>query len=325
MFGSVSAAPPVSVVVATHNRAGRLDRLLRSLTEQSLPERFEVVVVDDASQDETPAVLMRYESQTAFDLVTIKRNRGGGPAQARNEGWMRARGSLIAFTDDDCIAHPEWLAQLIGARDSRGGAEDEIIQGVTRPDPRERDKLGPFSHTRDVDGTGPWYETCNIAYPRTLLERLRGFDESFPEPLGEDTDLGWRAHELGAHHRIASSALVYHAIDDLGPIRHLQLALRGADGVLVFKRHPELRRKALRAGVIRNPAHVRLILAASGCVLTRKKVVRLLLALPYAKLLSWRCRRVGASLAYSPYFTLFDLLSLLTTLRGDIRHRILVI
>src|SRR5204862_2692741 len=116
----------------------------------------------------------------------------------------------------------------------------------TLPLPDELDRRGPFSRTREIPDLSPWFPTCNILYSRAMLDRLDGFDETFPEALGEDTDLGWRAVASGARVRFAPRALVYHAVDDVGAVRHLQTALRGSDAVLAFRRHPELRARTLR-------------------------------------------------------------------------------
>lgn len=314
----------ISVVVATRDRRRRLDALLRSLGEQTLdPSRFEVIVVDDGSTDDTAELLRSHADRSAFELRPISRPASGGPARSRNEGWRAARSPLVAFTDDDCEATPEWLERLVATAQRRPEA---IIQGRTKPNPAELDDLGPFSVTRDVDGSGPWwFETCNIAYPRRLLERLEGFDETFPEPLGEDTDLGWRALDAGAHRDFDADAVVHHAVDDLGPAGHLRSALVGADGVLIFRRHAALRAAALGGAVIRNHAHLRLLVAAAGLILARRWRPAAVLALPYLKLLAWRATRPGANPAVAPYFVLYDLLTLYTTARGDLRHRVLVL
>ncbi len=321
----MSGTPAVSVVVATRDRSRRLAALLGSLREQTIdPAAFEVIVVDDGSADGSAELLRSEAEASPFELTVIARNDSAGPARARNEGWRRARAPLIAFTDDDCEAAPDWLERCLEAAARKPGA---IVQGRTRPNPRELNEAGPFSVTRDVDGSGPWwFETCNIAYPRALLEQLDGFDETFPEPLGEDTDLGWRALALGVEREFTSAAVVDHAVEDLGPARHLRGALLGADGVLIFRRHAALRADALDAGVIRNHAHLRLLIAAAGLLLARRRRwAGALLALPYLRLLLWRCRRSQASPAIAPYFLLYDLLTLYTTARGDLRHRVLVI
>lgn len=101
--------------------------------------------------------------------------------------------------------------------------------------------------------------------------------------------------------------------------------MRGADGVLVFRRHPALRAEALGGGLVRNHAHLRLLVALGGLALSRRSRLALLLGLPYLRLLSVRAGPSGASPALAPYFVLHDLLTLATTLRGDLRHRVLVI
>src|SRR3954451_19061576 len=106
----------ISVVVATHNRATRLRALLDALASQTLPaEKFEVVVVDDGSRDDTPAVLAR--AAAAIDggprTVVLTQPVAGGPAAARNRGWRAASAPLVAFTDDDCRPTATWLEALI--------------------------------------------------------------------------------------------------------------------------------------------------------------------------------------------------------------------
>lgn len=317
-------APRISVVVPTRDRAQRLLALLGSLRSQSLERSdFEVIVVDDGSQDPVAEALESAGVEVEFTLRVIRREHHGGPARARNEGWRAARADLIAFTDDDCEAGREWLERLLEAAELLPGS---IIQGRTEPIPRERDRIGPFSLTRDVDGSGPrWFETCNILYPRELLEAMDGFDETFAEALGEDTDLGWRAIATGADHRFRGDVIVYHAVEEIGPCARLKTALRGADAVLVFRRHPELRATALAHGVIRNYDHLRLVVAAFGLMASRHFRPMALLAIPYAKRLLGRWARGEGSAPLVAYWALFDLLTLCTTVRGDLRHRVLVV
>src|SRR3954452_3482097 len=101
--------PRVTVVAATHNRARRLEALLASLAEQTIgTEAFEVVIVDDASQDDTPAVLERALAGP-LDLRVLRQAEGGGQAAARNAGWRAATAPVVAFTDDDCVCARDWL------------------------------------------------------------------------------------------------------------------------------------------------------------------------------------------------------------------------
>jgi len=110
------ARPELSVVVATHERAERLEDLLAALRRQTLaPSRFEVVVVDDASYDRTPAVLAAEGARGELDLKALRRSVNGGSGLAREDGWRAARAPHIAFTDDDCVPDPDWAEAMLRA------------------------------------------------------------------------------------------------------------------------------------------------------------------------------------------------------------------
>ena len=311
----MSGPPEISVVVPTRNRAARLEGLLRSLSAQTLePGRFEVIVVDDGSDDGTAALLAAAE---APGLSAIRRS-GDGPAAARNAGWRSARAPLVAFTDDDCEATPDWLEQALAAAAERPGA---IVQGPTTPIPAELELTGPFTRTKEIPAVNPSFQTCNIVYPRELLERLGGFDEGFPEALGEDTDLGWRAREIGVELHWSERVRVHHAVDDLGPVGFLRTALRGADAVRVFRRHPRLRAEGLRWGVVRNGRLPWLGLAVVGLLVARRSpALGAVLALPYARRLARVCAKQRATPLLAPYYALWDVLFAYTSLRGSLRH-----
>src|SRR4051794_26067559 len=97
-----ASAPEVTVAVATRDRARRLGELLASLASQTLGvDRFEVVVVDDGSTDETPELLRRESENGGLNLSFEIREQSGGPAIARNQAWRAGSADLVAFIDDD--------------------------------------------------------------------------------------------------------------------------------------------------------------------------------------------------------------------------------
>lgn len=313
--------PRVSVVMATHNRAQRLAAMLDSLRAQTLDEdRFEVIVVDDASDDgQTHALLERERARGGLDLSVIRRERSAGPARARNEGWRAARAPFVAFTDDDCVASPRWLEAGLEACVEASRA---VVQGRTDPIPEEFSRFDPFSHTIQIHRAGPSFETCNIFYPRNVLEELGGFDEeSFSMPGGEDTDLGWKAIEHGIPTLFVDQARVYHAVTHLGPLGKLRLATRWHETMLCFKRHRGLRRH-LVAGVFWKQTHYDLARALIALALPpRMWPVRWWLAARYVVHLT--DRRSGPLLA--PYLVLHDLVEVSAVLRGAVRYRVAVI
>src|SRR5687767_8588263 len=106
----MSAPTVISVVVATHQRRHLLPRLLGALDAQREVGPFEVIIVDDGSTDGTWEELVRLGVDARFPLRVERLENNCGPAVARNVGWRRAEGQLIAFTDDDCVPQPGWLA-----------------------------------------------------------------------------------------------------------------------------------------------------------------------------------------------------------------------
>jgi glycosyltransferase involved in cell wall biosynthesis len=314
-------APEISVVVATRDRRPRLELLLDALAEQTLaPSRFEVIVVDDGSRDGTREELKR-RMGGEMRLRAIHRKAASGPAVARNEGWRAAEGQIVAFTDDDCEPSPRWLERLLGAAGERPG---NVLQGPTEANPREVADLGLYSRTIVNRTLGPWYQTCNVAYPRELLEHLGGFDEAYPSPSAEDTDLAWRATEAGAPVSFVQGALVHHAVNDLGPGGMLRVARRWGDAVWVFRRHPALRRNLFR-GIFWKPSHAKVLLAIAGLAFARRFPPALILLLPYYREARGRLNERGGSRRDVPYLFLHDLLETAGVARGAVRYRVPVI
>jgi MYXO-CTERM domain-containing protein len=230
-----AATPAVTVVVATRNRAHLLGRLVAALEAQQLADPFEVVLVDDASTDDTPAVLADLAATTSVPVQVLRQPRRRGPGPGRNRGWRAGRAPLVAFTDDDCVPRPGWLAGLVDAL-----GEADVAQGVTVPAPDQAHHRGPFSRTLEITSPSPYFETCNMGYRRTLLEELDGFDEAFDRPAGEDTDLGLRALDGGARLAFAPAAVVEHDVRPADLRAELRDAWRWQGNVAAIGKHPSL-------------------------------------------------------------------------------------
>ena len=308
--------PDVAVVVSTRNRAQQLAEMLDALAQQTLdPERFEIVIVDDASTDHTPHVLASESSRERLRLHTIRREASGGAAIGREDGWRATEAPIIAFTDDDCVPDPRWLESGLQAVGENPGA---IVQGRTAPRPDELHKTGPFSRTIDVCELDHAFQTTNIFYPRELLERVDGFDtDAYAGAVGgEDTDLAWRAIEVGADAVFASDSLVYHAVNVLGARGLLRVASRWT-AALPYAHHAEIRRRHFRYGLFRKPTHLLLTLAVCGALLPgRLRILAPFFAIPYMRAIRARGILQGGGLAMAPYFVLHDLVEVFATIRG---------
>lgn len=276
---TASGAPSVAVVVATHERSALLPRLVRALEAQEGAPPFEVVVVDDGSTDDTWGELTALARTVGVPLMPLRMGRNRGPAAARNAGWRATSATVIAFTDDDCVPDPGWLAPLVAELDRA-----DLVQGRTVPDPAQLHRSGPFSRTLQVEQEDGFYQTCNIAYRRSWLERLGGFDEDFRHPAGEDTELAWRAVEAGARTAFVGDALVHHDVRPSSLLVALADTRRWGSVVLAVRKHPALRRR-LHSRWFWRASHPRALSAVTGLGLAvavpRAAVPAALLALPY--------------------------------------------
>ncbi|PZS14680.1 MAG: hypothetical protein DLM64_01245 [Solirubrobacterales bacterium] len=309
--------PLVSVVVSTHDRPARLARLLDGLRAQSIAcDRFEVVVVDDGSGPATGELLERERARGELQLQVVRHGVARGPGAGRNAGWPLTRAPLVAFTDDDCVPAPSWLAAGLEAAAALPGA---IVQGRTEPDPGGgRDKL-LLSRTVRVATLGPQYETCNILYPRSVLEWLGGFDEGFGLcPGGEDTDLAWRALERGATATFSPAALVFHAVQRLGLLGTLREATRWTATVRVLAEHPGAR-AILHRRCFWNVWHY--LLWRSLLALVGPAWLRRLVWARHLGQLRARGRQGGAGAWSVPFLLLHDVIETCAVVRGAVRYR----
>lgn len=312
----------VSVVIATYQRAELLPRLVAALEAQTYEGRFEVIFVDDGSRDRTAQVLEGLSSRSRLDIRVLGDGRNRRQAAARNIGWRDARAPIVAFTDDDCVPTPAWLAEGMQAM-ARG---DRVVVGRTLPDPTQASSSGPFSRTISVADEA-LFETCNIFYRREDLEAADGFDEAFTSHGGEDTDLGWRVRKSGVEAVFEPGALVHHDVKPSDLRSAVREALRWTGIPRVIRLHPE-GRSFLVGGVFWKPSHPFAIAALAGALLAPRSRLALGLALPWI----WYRARVAPlapgprrRLLVLPGAFLVDLAEVVAMVRGSIEHRTFVL
>jgi GT2 family glycosyltransferase len=319
----------ISVVVPSHARQLRLRWLLNSLEEQTLaPERFEVIVVHDYGDEDTRNIIERHPLMAAGVLRQIRIEPGTGqPARQRNLGWRDATAPLVAFTDDDCRAEPGWLEAQLQAAAANPGA---IVQGVTKNEPYEIETWAA-PHVRTLDIPHPpneFLQTCNIVYPRELLERLGGFDEAFEAPVGEDTDLGLRAIAQGAPVAGTTDAIVYHAVEEYTLPAMIKLGWKWRHVALLAKRHPGVRSE-WPFGIFWRREHAMLTAALLGALAARRFPPAALAAAPYLREQLLRRGRAKRQIAVSalelPGQVAVDAAEVATMAVGSVRHRTFVL
>src|SRR5436309_555737 len=106
---NTSDDPAVSVVIATYNYAHFLGQAIDSALAQTFRD-FEIIVIDDASTDDTPEVMGSYAGRGRVRYYRIDHS---GATRAKNEGMRRARGRYVALLDSDDLWHPEKLERQL--------------------------------------------------------------------------------------------------------------------------------------------------------------------------------------------------------------------
>ena len=189
----------ISVVIPTYNRLPILRKCLLALERQTLApplDRYEVVVVDDGSTDDTIQWLDRH----AADLphVRLIRQEHGGPAEGRNRGVDHAHGDVIVFIDSDLVVTDSFLISHARALDSHWTRQGDrlcftygaVINTANFDEPTaEPHKLSDLSWA--------YFATGNVGIDRAVLERAGLFDTSFRLYGWEDLELGERLRRMG--------------------------------------------------------------------------------------------------------------------------------
>jgi len=209
--------PFVSVVVPTHDRARRLARCLTSLCAQTYPvERYEIVVADDGSSDDTASVVERIRRETARPAVGYVRQVHRGVNAARNLALAHAAGDPVCFVDDDEDVPATWLAALVDGclRHPEAGCVGGPIR--LRYDGRPprtcgREPLGEGELDRgDRTIAVDYVSGGNMAVRRAALAAVGPFREDLAWLGG--TELEWqdRVHASGSRVVYVPEAWVWH-------------------------------------------------------------------------------------------------------------------
>lgn len=243
--------PGVSVIIPSHNRAAQLERCLRSLCELNYPAQcLEILVVDDASNDETSAMLARvvqeFEAQGRVLRVVHHLSRQG-VAKSRNTGAEAAHHPLLAYIDSDCVASPGWLAELVPTfQDAKVAAVGGMIRAFERKsmlgryeDVRSSLFMGVRPQQVSIEGPLKYLPTANLLVRRETWQRIGGFA---PLTFGEDVDFCRRLLATKAQLIYLPQGVVYHDYrTTLWAFLNIRASYASAEAALL-QRHPQERR-----------------------------------------------------------------------------------
>src|SRR4029453_18840067 len=198
--------PTVSVVVCAYNAADTIDDCLTALAAVKYT-RFEIIVVDDGSTDDTASRVRRYPRARLIQTPN------SGLSTARNVGLDAASGNVVAYVDADVRVDPLWLTYLVqpfvtspavaaGGPNVAPPDDGWFSQCVARAP-------GAPSHVMFDDRQAEHIPGCNFAARREALLAIGGFDPIFLR-AGDDVDVCWRLQDRGGWIAFAPSALVWH-------------------------------------------------------------------------------------------------------------------
>jgi O-antigen biosynthesis protein len=197
--------PAISVVVCTHNGSRTLRECCEDLRRLQYPN-FEVIVVNDGSSDDSEQIAREYD----FQVITTENQ---GLSAARNTGMRAAKGEIVAYIDDDVCPGPQWLTYLANSFMS---TRHVGIGGPNIPLPTNSAVTkcvayapgGPI-HVLLSDTVAEHIPGCNMAFRKSALEAVGGFDKQF-RVAGDDVDLCWRLQERGWTIGFTPAAMVWH-------------------------------------------------------------------------------------------------------------------
>lgn len=206
-----AGVPEIAVLLPTFKRAEILGKILEAIEAQTLPsDTFEVIIVDDGSQDETEAFLNRYCQKSSLRVTYSVLKENGGPARARNFGLSMCRAKVILIIGDDIEPDPDLVEKHLVYHQENSEESAALLGYVYFPP-----ELKPNGFMRwlehegrkyffDYDGIQSgqkvdhlFFYTCNVSVKDELLKKSGWFDESFPFASHEDLELGYRLSQEG--------------------------------------------------------------------------------------------------------------------------------
>jgi glycosyltransferase involved in cell wall biosynthesis len=228
----------ISVVIPTFNRKETLLRCLGRLQEQTHTHAgVEVIVVDDGSIDGTKDAVERFAAGSGLAVVFLQEAHAG-PAAARNAGARKARGTILAFTEDDVEPEPRWLEHAARYFQDPGTA---ALEGETRS--------VASGNLRSFESPGTHgFLPCNLFVRRDLFLEAGGFDPEYCDlRLGlyfrEDADFGCRLLDRGHRVVFGPDVVVTHPAQFTTPGEVLRHARRYLFDPLLYRNHPDFYRK----------------------------------------------------------------------------------
>ena len=224
-----SATLTASVIVCTRNRADDLAELLANLSAQRTQSdlEWEIVVVDNASDDATPRVVARVAEKCRVEVRYVHEPRLG-LSRARNRGWREARGAIAVYVDDDVVPGPNWLREHVASYDAPrvAATSGRLFPLVDEPSLAALHPAWLLHYRFDYGERRAPLTTLsggNMSFRREILAALGGFDEELGRMgdcllAGDEVGIGRAIRRFPGRWRIeyVPGAVVHHKVEATG-------------------------------------------------------------------------------------------------------------
>ncbi len=227
-----------SVIVPAYNAAPTIEACIQALHRQTVAsDQYEILVVDDASTDDTADLAEAAGAQ----VIRLPHNQGR--SQARNVGAQAAQGAILLFTDADCEPTPTWMAYMLapfqrdptvmGVKGAYWTRQKAVVARFTQLELEDKyDHMARQSQIVFID-------TYSAAYRRDVFDAQQGFDVSLTYSMMEDQDLSFRLAAASHKMVFVPEARVYHRHTPTVGQYYRRKRLIGQSKAVILQRHPE--------------------------------------------------------------------------------------
>ena len=243
-FRDLEIYPSVTIIIPVRNRPDEIAQCLTSLGGLDYPpDRIEIIVVDDASDDNTPEVI------SGYPVKLLKNNVRMQASYSRNLAAKEAKGDIIAFIDSDCTADHLWLKELVPAFDDpeNGAAGGMVDSWFDKKAIDQYEKvfsslnMGTRSKSSKEDGSFFYLPACNLLVKKDIFLGLNGFNADMT--VGEDVDFCWRLKDSGYEVEYRPAGVVFHKHRNRIKAFFVRRFQYGTSEPFLQKKHPDRLKK----------------------------------------------------------------------------------